>query len=387
MIRDAAAFGSALQLPSVLLLWIAVLLRAPSALRSAAQRAVLLAVATAAAAMTLDLPAVLREAARHSEANTVAGARNVLGVLSAGAVLYFVAQATTDARRFKVILALATGSVLAVLFALDLAAEPHLRIAIPVSGTPAPSLLYWLVLIGTHLGANTLCVLMCLRYSTTSASRSLTLGLRLFGLGTALVGLYWLGYLLRVTAGARWPLPWLPLLMDLHGVLRALAVSVPTYAVFRRAVSSIATAWRLWPMWNDLVTAVPHVALAPPRHRIWDVVWPRIPHHVLVYRRIIETRDAILALTDHGSPLAAPPSPGRTPGFEAAPDAAALAAVVKSAREAKLRGLAPTSHPSGFSTVGSTDLAGERAFLLRMAKVYRSMPAHVDPDPTPGADD
>ncbi|WP_051834044.1 MAB_1171c family putative transporter [Streptomyces sp. NRRL S-646] len=383
MTHDAAALGAGLQLPSVLLLWIAVLLRAPSGLRSAAQRGVLLAVATAAAAMTLDLPAVLHEAARHSEANVVAGARNALGVLSAGALLYFVAQATTDVRGLKAALALATGSVLAVLFALDLAAEPHLRIAVPVNGPPTPSLLYWLVLMSTHLGANAFCVLMCLRYSATSASRSLTLSLRLFGLGTALVGIYWLGCLLRVTTGERWPLPWLPLLMDLHGVLRALAVLVPTYSVFRRAMAGIATAWRLWPMWSDLVIAVPHVALATPRHRVWDVVWPRIPYHVLAYRRIIETRDAILALTDHGSPLAPPAR--STPGPEAAADAAALAAVVKSAREAKLRGLAPTPHTSGFNSAGSTDLAGERAFLLQMAKTYRSVPTHVGPDSAPPA--
>ncbi|MEU7059070.1 MAB_1171c family putative transporter [Streptomyces sp. NPDC046197] len=386
MTHDAAALGAGLQLPSVLLLWTAVLLRAPSGLRSAAQRGVLLAVATAAAAMTLDLPSVLHEAARRSEANVVAGARNALGVLSAGAVLYFVAQATTDVRRVKTVLVLATGSVLAVLFTLDLTAEPHLRIAVPASGSPSPSLLYWLVLMGTHLGANALCVLMCLRYSATSASRSLTLSLRLFGLGTALVGVYWLGYLLRVTTGARWPLPWLPLLMDLHGVLRALAVLVPTYSVFRRAMSGIATAWRLWPMWNDLVTAVPHVALATPRHRVWEVVWPRIPYHVLAYRRIIETRDAILALTDHGSPPPATPLTGSPPGPEAVPDAAALAAVVKSAREAKLRGLAPTPHTSNCASAGSTDLAGERAFLLRMAKAYRSVPARVDADPAPAAE-
>jgi hypothetical protein len=385
MTHGAATLGTELELPSVLLVWIAVLLRAPSGLRSAAQRGVLLAVATAAASMTLDLPSVLHEAARHSEANVVAAARNAIGVLSAGAVLSFVAQITTEGRRLQTAVVLAVGSIVTLLLVLDLTAEPHLKIGIPASGPPNPSLVYWLVLISTHLAANALCVLMCLRYSATPAHRSLTRSLRLFGLGTALVGVYWLGYLLRVTTGADWPLPWLPLLMDLHGVLRALAILVPTYSLFRRAVSDIVTAWRLWPMWHDLVTAVPHVALAPPRHRIWDVVWPRMPYHVLAYRRIIETRDAILALTDHGLPSQGEPS-RRRPSAEAGRDIAALAAAVKSARDAKLHRLDPMPRTPGLASTGSTDLAGERAFLLRMVRAYRSAPAHVGAEPSPAAE-
>lgn len=383
MTHDSAALGAGLQLPSVLLLWIAVLLRAPSGLRSAAQRGVWLAVVTAAAAMTLDLPSVLHEATRHSEANVVAGARNALGVLSAGAVLYFVAQATTDVRHLKTALSITVSSVLSVLLLLDVAAEPHLHIAVPATGPPTPSMLYWLVLISMHLVANTLCVLMCLRYSATSGNRSLAVSLRLFGLGTGLVGVYWLGYLVRVTTGGRWPLPWLPLLMDLHGVLRAMAILVPTFFLLRRALADIAVAWRLWPMWNDLVAAVPHVALAKPRHRIWDVLWPRVPYHVLAYRRIIETRDAILALTDYVSLAHSSLSPGSTPSYDATADldAEALADVVKGARNAKLQGSGPAPHTVSLSSSDSKGLAGERAFLLRMAKAYRSASPPVGADP------
>ncbi|OLZ62593.1 hypothetical protein AV521_41460 [Streptomyces sp. IMTB 2501] len=382
MNHDAAALGAGLELPSVLLLWLAVLVRSPSSLRSAPQRGVWLAVTTAAAAMTLDLPSVVATATRHSEANVVAVIRNVLGVLSAGAVLYFVTQASTDVRRLRAALALSVTTVLAVLCSLDLAAEPHLRIAVPADGPPSPSLLYWLVLIGTHLAANVLCALLCLRYSAASGSRSLTLSLRLFGLGTALVGAYWLGYLVHVTTGGRWPLPWLALLMDLHGVLRAMAILVPACSGVRRALSDIAVAWRLWPMWNDLVAAVPHVALAQPRHRVWDVLWPRVPYDVLAYRRIIETRDAILALTDYASPGHSPSSPGKPPRQDAAADLdpEALAGIVKAARTAKLQGSALMPRGVSLSSSGNRDLTDESAFLLRMATAYRSAAPRVDAD-------
>lgn len=175
-------------------------------------------------------------------------------------------------------------------------------------------------------------------------------------------------------------MPWLQLLMDLHGALRAIAILVPTFSLFRRGLSDIAVTWRLWPMWNDLVTAVPHVALVKPRHRIWDVLWPGVPYRVLAYRRIIETRDAILALTDYISPASS--SHGKRPKRHAASDldAESLADAVKSARNAKLQGAAPARPTEGGYSSGSRDLAGERVFLLRMAKAYRSASPHGDAD-------
>ncbi|MFE2185928.1 MAB_1171c family putative transporter [Streptomyces sp. NPDC059455] len=358
------------------------MLRSPAALRATPLRAVWLAVATAAGAMTLDLPSVIAAATRHSEANAVTVTRNVLGVLSAGAVLYFVAQATAVARRLKTALVVAVCSVLVILLSLDLAAVPHLRIVVPATGTPAPSQFYWLVLISTHLTSNALCVLLCLRHSAASGSRSLIMSLRLFGIGTGLVGVYWLGYLVRVTTGGRWPLPWLSLLMDLHGALRAMAVLVPTVSPLRTALSNIAVAWRLWPMWNDLVTAVPHVALARPRHRIWDVVWPRLPYSMLSYRRIIETRDAILALTDYVAPTHPPSSPGAPPRYHSVADmnAEALAYLIKDARNAKFHGSAPTPRTVSLSSSDSRNLTDEADFLLRMAKAYRAASSRVDAD-------
>lgn len=99
MSAELAALGDWLAVPSVVLLWCAVLLRAPSAVRSPEQRGLLLAVATAAAAMTLNLPDVVEAAQRDPDtAHLVGLVRNLIGVLSAGVVLYFVSAATRGRR-------------------------------------------------------------------------------------------------------------------------------------------------------------------------------------------------------------------------------------------------------------------------------------------------
>ncbi|MFD9410065.1 MAB_1171c family putative transporter [Streptomyces sp. NPDC059989] len=382
---DLTDFGNSLAVPSVVVLWIAVLLRAPGALRSPQQRGLWLAVATAAAAMTLNLPDVVAYAMNRGTeyAHTIGLVRNLIGVFSAGAVIYFVA-ATTRGRRLQLASWIATVCWLAALIALDLAAPAHGTHTMPPVGDPVPSLAYWLVLISAHVVANTICVSLCWRYSRRAESRGLAAGLRLFGLGTALAGLFWFAYLLKALFGSTWAMPALPLLMNLHGLLRAAAILVPTLFTFRRTAADIATAWRLWPLWRDLVQAVPHVALNKPRAgRVVELLWPPVPRDMLVYRKVIETRDAILILGEHVAPGALELARGQVAGRgipEQRRTAAALASVLKEARRAKLAGLpghagesAGLELPAAMqSSHEGGDLADEARFLVDVAQAYTS---------------
>ncbi|MFE1789954.1 hypothetical protein ACFW7J_16465 [Streptomyces sp. NPDC059525] len=136
---ELAAFGDGLAVPSVVCLWIAILLRAPGALRSPQQRGLWLAVATAAAAMTLNLPDVVAYAMSReaSYAHTIGLVRNLIGVLSAGAVLYFVAAATRG-RRLQLASWVGTVVWLTTLVVLDAVSPEHGTHTIPVSGDPVP---------------------------------------------------------------------------------------------------------------------------------------------------------------------------------------------------------------------------------------------------------
>ncbi|MEU9146517.1 MAB_1171c family putative transporter [Streptomyces sp. NPDC048349] len=383
MAADLTAFGNWLAVPSVVCLWIAVLLRAPGALRSPQQRGLWLAVATAAAAMTLNLPDVVAYAMTRGAgyAHTIGLVRNFIGVFSAGAVLYFVAAAAGGSR-LRFVSWTATVGWLAALVALDAAAPAHGTHTMPPVGDPVPSLAYWLVLISAHVVANTVCVALCWRYSRRTESRGLAAGLRLFGLGTALAGLFWLAYLLKALFGSTWAMPALPLLMNVHGLLRAAAILVPTLFTFRRTAADIATAWRLWPLWRDLVQAVPHVALNKPRAgRMVELLWPPVPRNLLVYRKVIETRDAILILGEYVAPGALEDARGRVAGRgvpEQRRTAAALASVLKDARRAKLAGIpGQPGEPAGLelpaaiqTSAEGGDLAQEARFLVDVAHEY-----------------
>lgn len=304
-------------------------------------------------------------------------------MLSAGAVLYFVAAATRG-RRLQLAAWAGTALWLGVLVALDGAAPRHGTHTIPPAGPPVPSLAYWLVLISAHLIANTVCVYVCWRYGRRAESRGLAAGLRLFGLGTALAGLFWFAYLLKALFGSTWAMPALPLMMNLHGLLRAAAIVVPTLFTLRRTTADTVIAWRLWPLWRELVQAVPHVVLSEPRTgRVLELLWPPVPRNLLVYRKVIETRDAILILGEY-VPAGLPERARRHVAGSLVPEqrltAAALACVLKEARRAKLAGgsgqpgrATALELPAAMQTFEEGGgLEDEARFLVDVARAYAS---------------
>ncbi|MFI9027885.1 DUF6545 domain-containing protein [Streptomyces sp. NPDC053560] len=252
--------------------------------------------------MTLNLPVVTHFALRATGTlHAVALGRNMCGVLSAGAVLYFVSSATGN-RRLRGVLWFLLGGTVAALLVLDRAAPPHQGHGVPFGGPPIPSTAYWLVMIAAHLTADVSCAWLCRQYARRADNRSLRLSLKAFGAGTALAGACWFCQLLHSTLQIQGPLPFLPFAMGLHGVVRTVALLMPSFVAARRNVAEIATIRRLWPLWYDLVQAVPCVAFMKPRRRVLEILWPRVSWQLLAYRKIIEARDAILALRDCDEP-------------------------------------------------------------------------------------
>nr|CAG38711.1 putative regulator component [Streptomyces lividus] len=374
MTDAVAVLGPWYLVAGVSCLWSAVLLRCRSAVRSPHQRGLWLAVATAAVAMTMDLPAV----DSFLQARTGLGhlhhlARDLFGLLSAGAVLRFVA-ASGNCRYGRGVY-VAVAALTAALITLDLLAAPHGEHTAHGARSTTETTAYWLILIAMHLFAGAMCFRLCWRYAGRADSRSLRLGLWLFGWGTASAGLFWAGHFLLFCAEAQEPVPWLRLLMVVQGVLWAAAILLPVAVASAGAVGHIGTVWRLWPLWRHLVDAAPHVALMKPRNRLLELLRPRHSWRLLGYRKVIETRDAILGLRGYADPTV----PGLARRYTATAgladgeaDLVALACELSEARRAKLAGLPRRTAPDGWFGGDSRDLDDETAFLLRLSRAYHS---------------
>ncbi|MFI8933325.1 MAB_1171c family putative transporter [Streptomyces sp. NPDC053474] len=355
-------------------MWVSLGLRAPAVLRSSKQRPLWLAVLGAAAALTLHLPwfiDLLHQATGPTHLTALA--RNLFGVLTSAAVLDFMLLAVRG-RHTYALYGLA-GLVMVLLVWLDTAAGPHLQHAIPPVSHPMPSTSYWAVLIAVNLSTNVVCVVACWRYSRASQDRSLRVGLRLFGLGAAFAGVYWLLSAAYVGVRYSWIPALSPLLLGCYALARASAIFVPLGTAVAVAVRRMRILWQLWPLWRDLVNAVPDVSLTQTHQRGLALLQRSGPLDLRLYRIVIEIRDAILDLRAH-IPHAVLTEVRDHLEREGAPsaeeDARVTACWLRIARSIKAEGTPPLRGDLTAPVIGGADLPGEIEFLRKVAKADTS---------------
>ncbi|MDQ1007800.1 hypothetical protein QFZ82_002285 [Streptomyces sp. V4I23] len=372
-------------LGSVLTMWFALVLRARPALRQPHQRGLWLTVLAATIAITLFQPRIVGWLTNAGmEVHTVALTRNLIGVLSAGLVLLFMVD-STRARRLHLSVVVGLTTAMGALLVLDL-----LQVAPPgegpasVQGPADPAFAYWLILVVAHLVGDIVAVVVCWSYSLRTADRDLVWSLRLFAVGSVFAVAFWGGYLWHLHGGSPAMLPYLSLIIGVHGFIRAASLLVPTATALARTWTALRVTWHLWPLWRDLVVAVPQVALAgPQRTRLQEVLRPRSPLTLQAHRQTIETYDALLDLQQYVQPGAyeeAHRHARRAGVRDGRLAAAALAGALGQARRAKLVGTAPSVARPLPGVVH-----GNPATLLGIARMWPSMtdalPCHERPAP------
>ncbi|MFJ6727406.1 MAB_1171c family putative transporter [Streptomyces sp. NPDC091281] len=365
---------------SVFALWFALACRARPALRQPHQRGLWLTVLAATIAITLFQPRVVTGLMNVGvDLHTVTLTRNLIGVLSAGLVLVSMVD-IRRARHFRRCVPLTLAVAIGTLLILDL-----LQLSRPgdgimsVQGPADPAAAYWLTLIGAHLIGDAVALVVCWAFSLRSSDRDLVWSLRLFAVGSVFAIAFWSGYLWLLYDGTAAILPYLSLVIGVHGFIRAASLLVPMVTAAVRSWTALRVTWRLWPLWRDLVGAVPHVALASPqRTRFREVLLPRSPLALQAHRQTIETYDALLDLHQYVQPGAyeeARRQARRTGLRDNRLAAAALADVLDQARRAKLAG-AP---PSGSGSLPGV-VHGSQETLLGIARMW---PSKANTPPVP----
>ncbi|MEU6671241.1 MAB_1171c family putative transporter [Streptomyces sp. NPDC046727] len=361
-------------LGSVFALWFALVWRARPALRHPHQRGLWVTVLAATIAITLFQPKIVAGLTSVGiDVHTVSLGRNLIGVLSAGLVLLFVVDSRRSPHLSRSVAVGMTAAV-AALLVLDLVqGDPSRSGAAAVQGPASAASAYWLILIAAHVIGDAVALVVCWQYSLRTTERDLVWSLRLFAGGSVLALVFWCGYLCHLYGLTPGLLPYLSVIMGVHGFLRAASLLVPTATAVARSAGALRTTWRLWPLWRDLVTAVPHVALARPRRtRLQEVLLPRYPPVLQAHRTTIETYDALLTLQQYVQPDAYEKARVHARRAGVRDDrlaSAALAGAVGQARRAVLVGVPPSSvaHPLPGVVHGSAET------LLGIARMWSSM--------------
>ncbi|MBB1255310.1 MAB_1171c family putative transporter [Streptomyces alkaliterrae] len=331
------------------LLWGMVLWRAPAAWRAPGQRMLWLTFAALTVSMTLRLPAVMHAIDEGTGVNNLSTlCKHFFGIIAAAALLEFVFGITRPGSRQGVRLrfgaALGTLLALTVLFAVvprDVAAE---RFYETHAGSPAATayLLVWYAYLGTAMAVATSLFLGAARQAEAGWLRT---GLRLLGAGTAAGVLYAMlrvGYLLLRLVGVAGETED-PVVTDTTDLLKHAAIllillgtAIPAWGIGWRGLRQARHLSRLRRLWTELTEAVPEVVL--------DEELRRGEMRLRLHRRVVEIRDAILALqpyTDDGLRDAAWRTAERSGAEGERLRALADACWVETARNAKLAGRPP----------------------------------------------
>lgn len=161
-------------------------------------------------------------------------------------------------------------------------------------------------------------------------------------------------------------------------VLLVLGVSIPPTRTLLRYLGDQYALWRLYPLWVDLVTAVPHVVLGTPTSRIQDLLTPG-DRSLDVAHRAFAIRDAALVLRDdsQGQPL---PAEAQDPVRDEDPartvnPARTEAQWLRAAVNQRARNLPAPPPPAVLDrTTGGRTPREEIAWLLNVAAFYAKAP-------------
>ncbi len=338
----------------LILLWLVALWRGPSALRSSKQRTLWAAFAALTLSMTLRKPEVMYAIDSAAGVNNLSTLlKHFLGITAAAAVLEFVYAITrpegSNGARLRLCAAAATMLALTVLFTFmprETEAEEFFESSTG-SGTATVYLMVWLTYLGTAMASATWLFWGSSRHAGAGWLRT---GLRLLGTGTAAGVAYSLTravYLVlrlvgAVDAGSDAGVSAATDTMKHLAIgLILIGSSVPAVGVAWRAGRQWLYLRRLAPLWTDLTSAVPEVVLGEELRRR--------ELQMRLHRRVVEIRDAILALQpyvsaeqrDRAEAAARHKDTGAKAGTGGRHSALADACWVEAARRAKLAGRAP----------------------------------------------
>ncbi|EWC59154.1 RacC protein [Actinokineospora spheciospongiae] len=355
----------------IAVLWLVAFLRVPRSVRHRRQRGITGVCFAIALTMTIYRQPVLDLLmAVIPSGRAIDLVRHALSISAGAFVLHVILAATGRARHLGPLVG-TTALVVAVLLALDATAPAHTRSGIT---TPQMPMAYWVLFFGFKLVANTLCAYLCWRRQAEAEDRSVRTGLAVFTLGMLSCDVLWVVHL--VYAAVRDPdlLPLISPLMGVQALLVAVAAGLPLVAGVRRFLDDHRAHRRLRPLWLSLVTALPHVRADSPHSRLSTFVSPRAMSLVL-YRVLIEVRDAILALRDHVPADVGQRVVERVDGLDvpdADRDAFVMALWLDAALEARRQGHGAREGHSTVSSLGGASPEEELDFLLRVAEARDS---------------
>jgi hypothetical protein len=291
--------------------------------------------------------------------------------ISAGTVVLYVTLNAVRRKQHGLILILGTVLLLCTLLIFDLLAPSHARSGIT---TPQIPILYWWLFFGFKFIANTLAAYVCFRYRPHGGDWSIRMGLTIFGLAMTSCDVLWIVHLAYTITRNQELLSYISPLMGVQSLLVAIAAGLPLLQGVQRFYHNHQHYQQLRPLWNAVTAATPHIVQTSVHFRYAIFVPPQLLESLL-YRRVIEIRDAILALSWRLTPnqinvITEAVDTLKLPSAQR--PSVILAASLHQALNNRHPNLSSLTSGNKIAENGGEQLEQEVDFLLSVAKQFRS---------------
>jgi hypothetical protein len=372
---------------SAVMLWLVTAWRTPAAWRDPSKRVLWTAFLALAVAMTIRLyfMAAPVDAVLHVN-NLSALCKHLSGIAAAHSVLTFVHHMAEEkaaglrSSRLHVAIPVTAAAIITALFFTT--PQPHEAVDLLTEYATDWRIATYGVVFNAYLGAALFSASrLCWRWGRQPGTGLLGRGLRLTGIGTT-IGIAYaidrvLSVILRfighspVTADTNETISGLLLFSSLIFIVAG--STLPAVGRLHRWSREYRDLLQLYPLWLSLTEAVPSVRLDPPRGRTSEMLHFRHAHDRL-YRRTIEIRDAVLALSDHASSSLRNQARSHVMAsglIGAQADVAAEACWIIGAKESRQRNEPSSGEPLPPAS-GGRDLPSEIHALKQLARAYDS---------------
>lgn len=373
-------------LPAVLL-WLVTAWRTPAAWRDSGKRVLWAAFLALAVAMTLRLSSIAAPVDAALRVNNLSSlGKHLGGIVAAHAVLTFVHNMAEEkasglkSSRLHLLVPVGAAVIITVLFfatpqpreAVDLLAEYATDWRIAAYGA------VWTGYLGAALCSASR---LCWRWGRQPGTGLLGRGLRLTGMGTTIGIVYAahrvtfviLGFLGHSVMPAETSEAISGLLLFTALIFIVTGSTLPAAGRLHRWSREYRDVLQLYALWLSLTEAVPDVRLDPSRRRASEILHLRHVHDRL-YRRTIEIRDAVLALSDHAPSSLRDQARAHVAAsglIGAQADIAAEACWISGAKQAR-QASEPSSGEALPPASGGRDLPSEIHALKQLARAYDS---------------
>lgn len=243
---------------------------------------------------------------------------------------------------------------------------------LPIPGMVTAHSLYWAAYLTYMIAVSVATTVLLFRVLAEAKSWQLRIPLAFLAVAVGTFIIFLISRVIALFTYSSSPILFGAYISSGHTVGVAVGCSIAAFVPLLQGLSTRRDVDKLYPLWKELCTELPHIALYPPRSRLIDALSP-LNSQLRLHRRLIEIRDGLLIMRDWALPddldqIRSVIAPAALPSDRV--EAIVVACWLKVALAARQAGLPGADKPLDLVRIGGTDWQSELNWQRELATAW-----------------